>query len=81
MVPVTQESAHLKASSLSQAHLSGNSWEQGQWGQERALALFFLDIRDFTPLMASRPLPEVMHLLQQLFGIFREAIQANRRHH
>jgi adenylate cyclase len=45
--------------------------------QQRQLALFFLDIRDFTPFIGSRPAFEAMHLLQQLFAIFRQAIEAN----
>ncbi|MBC7922157.1 MAG: adenylate/guanylate cyclase domain-containing protein [Ferruginibacter sp.] len=45
--------------------------------QQHQLALFFLDIRDFTPFIASRSVLEVMHLLQQLFAIFRPAIQAH----
>lgn len=45
--------------------------------QEQQLALFFLDIRDFTPLIAARPLSQVMHLLQQLFAIFQQAITSN----
>jgi len=45
--------------------------------QQRPLALFFLDIRDFTPLMASRSAWEVVHLLQQLFALFRQSIQAH----
>ncbi len=45
--------------------------------QQLKLALFFLDIRDFTPFIASRSPFEVIHLLQQLFAIFRQAIQGH----
>ncbi|QHT66341.1 adenylate/guanylate cyclase domain-containing protein [Rhodocytophaga rosea] len=45
--------------------------------QEQELAFFFLDIRDFTPFIASRPALQVMHAMQRLFKIFRKAIIAN----
>jgi adenylate cyclase len=45
--------------------------------QEQELAFFFLDIRDFTPYIASRPALQVMHAMQRLFKIFRSAIVAN----
>jgi adenylate cyclase len=48
------------------------------WMQEKNLALFFVDIRDFTPLLASRSAMEVLPWLQRLFTIFRQAIHANR---
>jgi adenylate cyclase len=47
------------------------------WMQEKNLALFFVDIRDFTPLLASRSAMEVLPLLQRLFTIFRQAIHAH----
>jgi adenylate cyclase len=45
--------------------------------QEQELAFFFLDIRDFTPFIASRPALQVMHAMQRLFKIFRQAIVGN----
>jgi adenylate cyclase len=51
--------------------------QPGQVLQEKELAFFFLDIRDFTPFIASRPVLEVMQLLQQAFRIFRQAIHSS----
>ncbi len=62
-----------KATSLRQSH---TCYHEQLW-QERELAFFFLDIRDFTPLIASRPALEVLHLLQQLFKLFQRAIAAH----
>lgn len=46
-------------------------------GQEEELALFFLDIREFTPFM-ERFLPfDVIHVVRRLFVLFRKAIEAH----
>ena len=58
--------------------IAGNALSQlGQGLQEKELAFFFLDIRDFTPFIASRPVLEVMQLLQEAFRIFRQAIHSS----
>jgi adenylate cyclase len=44
-------------------------------GYEQELALFFLDIRNFTPFM-ERYLPfDVIHIVRRLFSLFRKAIE------
>ncbi|HEX2532498.1 MAG TPA: adenylate/guanylate cyclase domain-containing protein [Chitinophagaceae bacterium] len=44
-------------------------------GMDRELALFFLDIRDFTPFM-QRFLPfDVIHIMRRLFTLFRSCIE------
>ena len=44
-------------------------------GHERELALFFLDIRNFTPFM-ERYLPfDVIHVVRRLFALFRRCIE------
>ncbi len=46
-------------------------------GEERELALFFLDIRNFTPFIESYLPFDVIHIVRRLFGIFRGAIETN----
>jgi adenylate cyclase len=46
-------------------------------GEERDLALFFLDIRNFTPFIESHLPFDVIHIVRRLFAIFRGAIEAN----
>ncbi len=66
-----------KATLPLQASTYNNLYTHEQTLQERELAYFFLDIRDFTPFIASRPVMEVMEMLQQVFKIFRQAINSN----
>jgi adenylate cyclase len=47
-------------------------------GQERELALFFLDIRNFTPFMEAYLPFDVIHIMRRLFTLFRNAIEANK---
>lgn len=44
-------------------------------GHERKLALFFLDIRDFTPFLESYLPFDVIHMMRRLFGLFRKGIE------
>jgi adenylate cyclase len=44
-------------------------------GEERELALFFLDIRNFTPFMEAFPPFDVIHVMRRLFGLFRKNIE------
>ncbi|HEU4473138.1 MAG TPA: adenylate/guanylate cyclase domain-containing protein [Flavisolibacter sp.] len=44
-------------------------------GEEKELALFFLDIRDFTPFIEHYLAFDVIHLLRRLFDIFRRSIK------
>ncbi|MCW3114923.1 MAG: hypothetical protein JWR18_3319 [Segetibacter sp.] len=48
--------------------------EDQELGEERELALFFLDIRNFTPFVASSLPFDVMHIIRRLFRIFKKAI-------
>lgn len=44
-------------------------------GEEKELALFFLDIRDFTPFMENNLAFDVIHVMRRLFGLFRKCIE------
>lgn len=46
-----------------------------QLGAERELALFFLDIRDFTPFMETYLPFDVIHIMRRLFTLFRKTIE------
>jgi len=46
-------------------------------GEEKELALFFLDIRHFTPFMETLLPFDVIHVTRRLFLIFQKAINAN----
>ena len=45
-------------------------------GNERELALFFLDIRNFTPFMESLLAFDVIHIMRRLFQLFQKNIEA-----
>lgn len=45
-------------------------------GEEKELALFFLDIRDFTPFMESHLAFDVIHVTRRLFALFRKCIES-----
>lgn len=45
-------------------------------GEERELALFFLDIRNFTNFMESRSAFDVIHVIRKLFLLFSKSIKA-----
>lgn len=46
----------------------------GEMGERRKLALFFIDIRDFTPFIeASLPF-DVIHIMRRIFALFKNAI-------
>lgn len=44
-------------------------------GEERDLALFFLDIRNFTPFMVNYLAFDVIHVMRRLFSLFRTCIE------
>ena len=46
-------------------------------GEERKLALFFLDIRNFTPFIEAHLPFDVIHIMRRLFRIFSNAIEEN----
>jgi adenylate cyclase len=76
MILAANEKSHIPFRSLIQKYATHQGVNQ-PLVEEHKLALFFLDIRDFTPFIASRSALEVVHLLQQLFAIFQPAIQTN----
>lgn len=47
-------------------------------GEEKELALFFLDIRDFTPFMQEYLPFDIIHIMRRLFSIFRKCIEDNK---
>lgn len=57
--------------------LDKNSPKTGnqQLGEERELALFFLDIRNFTPFIETYLPFDVIHIMRRLFFIFHNVIQ------
>lgn len=46
-----------------------------QLGAERELALFFLDIREFTPFMEANLPFDVIHIMRRLFTLFRKSLE------
>jgi adenylate cyclase len=46
-------------------------------GEEKELALFFLDIRNFTPFIENYLAFDVIHVMRRLFGLFRKCIEMN----
>ena len=54
----------------------GSAGEE-QLGMEKELALFFLDIREFTPFMEANLPFDVIHIMRRLFTLFRKTISEN----
>lgn len=48
-----------------------------QMGEEKDLALFFLDIRNFTAFVESHLAFDVIHIIRKLFSVFQEIIETN----
>lgn len=46
-------------------------------GEERELVLFFLDIKDFTPLIEKLLPFDTIHIIRKLFQVFQNIIEAN----
>jgi adenylate cyclase len=51
--------------------------ELNHTGSQMELALFFLDIRDFTPFVESYLAFDVIHIMRRLFALFRNAVESN----
>ena len=49
-----------------------------QLGEERDLALMFLDIRNFTHIVESHPAFDVIHIIRKLFSSFQSRIESNK---
>ncbi|MBA4056357.1 MAG: hypothetical protein C0490_16705 [Marivirga sp.] len=62
---------------IRQAEVSGTRW--GLWTQEaeteKEMALFFLDIRNFTPLVEKHQAIDVIHIVKKLFSTFQNIIR------
>jgi adenylate cyclase len=46
-------------------------------GEEKELALLFLDIKNFTPFIENYLAFDVIHVMRRLFGLFRKCIELN----
>ncbi|MFD3003596.1 adenylate/guanylate cyclase domain-containing protein [Pontibacter toksunensis] len=51
--------------------------DTAQTGEEKTLALFFLDIRNFTPFVEKYLPFDVIHIMRRLFALFRHVIESN----
>jgi adenylate cyclase len=64
---------------VKQAAVSGARWEL--WTQEteaeKEMALFFLDIRNFTPLIEKHHAFDVIHIVKKLFSSFQNIIRVH----
>ncbi len=49
-----------------------------QLGEEKEMALMFLDIRNFTHIVESHPAFDVIHIIRKLFSSFQSRIENNR---
>ena len=49
-----------------------------QLGEEKELALMFLDIRNFTRFVESHPAFDVIHIIRKLFSSFQCSIENNK---
>src|SRR5688572_5483710 len=58
-------------------HGAWDLWSQ-QSETEQEMALFFLDIRNFTPLAEKYPASDVIHIVRKLFSTFQKIIRIHR---
>src|SRR5678816_2398246 len=62
------------------AQVNGTRWDL--WTQEteveKEMALFFLDIRNFTPLVEKHQALDVIHIVKKLFSRFQNIIRVHR---
>ena len=62
------------------ARIAGTRWDL--WSQEmeveKEMALFFLDIRNFTPLVEKHQAIDVIHIVKKLFSRFQNIIRVHR---
>jgi adenylate cyclase len=66
-----------KKSTILQSPSQWNLWTE-QTDSEKEMALFFLDIRNFTPLVARHQAQDVVYIIKKLFSTFQNII---RNHH
>src|SRR5688572_31424396 len=61
--------------------MAANSPQWDLWTQEaeseKEMALFFLDIRNFTPLVAKYQALDVIHIVRKLFSTFQNIIRSH----
>lgn len=66
----------LKISQPAVTYASGwDLWKQADGEQE--MAMLFLDIRNFTPLVESQSAFDVIHIIKKLFAHFQQVVQAH----
>src|SRR6187399_1210612 len=58
-------------------HGAWDLWSQ-QAETEQEMALFFLDIRNFTPLAEKHQASDVIHIVRKLFSTFQKIIRIHR---
>ena len=59
------------------SHLNKQDETFQEVGEEKELALFFIDIRNFTPFMEKQLSFDVIHIIRRLFQIFKTAIETH----
>lgn len=59
------------------SHLDKKDETFQEVGEEKKLALFFIDIRNFTPFMEKHLSFDVIHIIRRLFQIFKNAVETN----
>ncbi|MFZ6012064.1 MAG: adenylate/guanylate cyclase domain-containing protein [Bacteroidota bacterium] len=71
---------HKRARKSSRETPASARWDL--WNQEteseKEMALFFLDIRNFTPLVEKHQAPDVIHIAKKLFSTFQNIIRIHR---
>jgi adenylate cyclase len=59
------------------SHLDKKDEKFQEVGEEKNLALFFIDIRNFTPFMEKHLSFDVIHIIRRLFQIFKNAVESH----
>jgi adenylate cyclase len=71
-----------RRSGKSRARRAGDRTQRDLWAQEteveKEMALFFLDIRNFTPLVEKYQASDVVHIVGKLFSTFQNIIRVHR---
>jgi len=79
-VPSTRRGIQRKKEPAASPKTPGKNWNL--WTQEtdvdRDMALFFLDIRNFTPFVERHGAGDVIYVIRKLFSAFQNSIRANR---
>jgi adenylate cyclase len=73
----SRKAKRQKKGTILQSPSQWNLWTE-QTDSDREMALFFLDIRNFTPLVARHQAQDVVYIIKKLFSTFQNII---RNHH